>query len=429
MKICTLTLVLFSIVLFNACKKKNTVAVQIPLPQKAIKDTSSFNLDQKIYYDKILGALVGSAIGDAMGASTEMWYRTEIQKEYGYITGLTPALREKSPEGTWRHNMIAGATTDDTRWKLLVGRYLTQNRDHLSEQNFAKYITEYYQSLTRQLSNEETLRSTDVLDEKLEQLNWIKEWARLTLAYQEGGIAYQRVQNRFYGGEMSCAGMLYTPMFGLVSNTPKAAYEMAFEHAMFDIGYARDISGLVAAMTQTAMRTNRMDSILGTYNDVDPYDYRNSRLIGRLAESIAKESSSFVEQAKLITLEDSTEVILPKGYPGSKQDWLQEAHIFSNLEKRQKAIAFHAGEIWQILFTGLEFGAGDFERTMQFIVNYGRDNDTVAAVAGMILGAKDGFSNLPEDWKQEILKVNRDLIGIDLEALAQEIVKNTQLES
>ncbi len=33
------------------------------------------------YYDRVLGGLVGSAIGDAMGASTEMWYRKDIQLE------------------------------------------------------------------------------------------------------------------------------------------------------------------------------------------------------------------------------------------------------------------------------------------------------------------------------------------------------------
>lgn len=61
---------------------------------------------------------------------------------------------------------------------------------------------------------------------------------------------------------------------------------------------------------------------------------------------------------------------------------------------------------------------------MQFIVNYGRDNDTVAAVAGMILGAKDGFSNLPADLRTEVLTVNKEVLGIDLEALAREMVEN-----
>ncbi|MBT8183559.1 MAG: ADP-ribosylglycohydrolase family protein, partial [Eudoraea sp.] len=99
-------------------------------------------------------------------------------------------------------------------------------------------------------------------------------------------------------------------------------------------------------------------------------------------------------------------------------EWLQQDFVYAQLEKEEKAIPFHAGEIWQILITALEFGRGDFEKTMQFIVNYGRDNDTVAAVAGMILGAKDGFSGLPESLSTEVLQVNKEQLGIDLEALA-----------
>jgi ADP-ribosylglycohydrolase len=63
---------------------------------------------------------------------------------------------------------------------------------------------------------------------------------------------------------------------------------------------------------------------------------------------------------------------------------------------------------------------------MQFIVNYGRDNDTVAAVAGMILGAKLGYSGLPESMRNTVVRANKDQIGIDLEALARELTaRNT----
>jgi len=412
--------ILLSCLCLSACSDSTQDAsINIPMPTKGAATINLPALDQANYYDKVLGALVGSAIGDAMGASTEMWPRADIQKEYGYITDLTTALREKSPEGTWQHDMIAGATTDDTRWKMLVGIYLSKHQNQLSTDHFAAFISNYYQTLTSQLSNKELLQSTDILDEKIAQINWIKEWARLSLAYQEGPSSFYRVQHRFYGGEMSCAGMLYTPMFGLVEDTPLQAYETAFDHALFDIGYARDISGIVAAMTFTASRTSHMDSILNTHLYVDPYDYKDSRLIGRLAAVIAKESQDFVRAAALMELEEKSEIEVPEHYPGSVLDWVQEDFIFSKLEQKQKAIAFHAGEIWQILYTGLAYGAGDFERTMQFIVNYGRDNDTVAAVAGMILGAKDGFKKLPKRQREEVLKVNKEVMGIDLEEIAR----------
>ena len=414
-------------ILISSCKQPKS-NLDIPSPTKLGYGTDTLTLSEEEKYDKILGALVGSAIGDAMGASTEMWHRKDIQLKYGYINGLTAAVREQSPEGTWGHNLNAGATTDDTRWKLLMVNYLTAHKGKLNARNFAKFIIDYYASLTKDLGGSAISTNPDMLDIQIEKIDWIKEWARVALAFQKSDVDYQKAQNRFYGGEMSCAGQLYTPMFGLLANTPEEAYNTAYEHTLFDLGYAKDISALVSAMTQMAMRTKNMDSLLNTATFIDPYGYQDSRLVGRISHATADVSIKGVLAIKekvlidSIIAKDSVLYKMPKGYRGSHKNWVRQEMVYQMLEKDKKAIAFHAGEIWQILITGLQFGEGDFERTMQFIVNYGRDNDTVAAVAGMILGAKDGYSNLPEDLKKEILKVSKEQMGIDLEALAKELV-------
>lgn len=423
-------LILFGLILFMlalSCKDSKP-EVNIPSPEKSTFASDALQLTKEEYYDKVLGALVGSAIGDAMGASTEMWHRNEIQLKYGYITGLTPAVREQSPEGTWGHNLLAGATTDDTRWKYLMVKYFSNQKKDLDPENFSKFIVDYYASLTKELGNGETAKNPDLLDVQMEKIDWIKEWARVALAYQKGGEEFQKAQHRFYGGEMSCAGQLYTPMFGLLSKNPEEAYEIAYEHSIFDLGYAKDISGLVSAMTNTAMRTKNIDSILNTAVFVDPMGYKNSRLVARISQNILDTSrrvvlvSREIEVADSVDVKDSLGVKIPKGYPNSKQEWVRQNFVYSFLEKHEKATAFHAGEIWQILITALEFGQGDFEKTMQFVVNYGRDNDTVAAVAGMILGAKDGYSNLPVSLRTEVVKVSKENMGIDLEALAEEMI-------
>jgi len=410
-----------------SCKEQHGETV-LPEPKKTAYAADSLHLTREGYYDKVLGALVGSAIGDAMGASTEMWHRRDIQRKYGYITGLTPATREQSPEGTWEHNLSAGATTDDTRWKYLMVNYFTSTGRGLSADHFANFITSYYQGVASGLKDKEVVANPDALDGKLEKIDWIKEWARVALAFQQGPDEYRAAQHRFYGGEMSCAGMLYTPMFGLVAPDPESAYTSAYEHALFDLGYARDISALVSSMTHMAMRTKNMDSILNTAVFVDPMRYQDSRLVGRISGRIAETARKSVWLAQEIGVADSVNLKdllslqIPTSFGGSKTDWARQEFVYTKLEKDKKAIAFHAGEIWQILITALEFGGGDFKKTLQFIVNYGRDNDTVAAVAGMILGAKDGFILLPEELKEEVLRVNRQQLGIDLQALAQQMV-------
>jgi len=414
-------------VFMTRCKPESQ-KIDLPAPKAAIYGNDTLDLDTAIYYDKVLGALVGSAIGDAMGASTEMWHRKQIQLSYGYINGLTPAVREQSPEGTWDHNLLAGATTDDTRWKYLMVKYIVANKNNLNASNFAGFITSYYQSLTKDLATENIQKSTDALDTQIEKIDWIKEWARVSIAYQKNTEAYTETQHRFYGGEMSCAGQLYTPMFGFIAKNPVEAYEMAYEHSLFDIGYAKDISALVSAMTHMAMRTKNMDSIMNTTTFIDPKGYQDSRLVGRIPYAILDAGQKNIRRIKELVLidsviaKDSIVFKVPRGFLGSNKDWVRQEMAYKLLEKDERAIAFHSAEIWQILVTGMEFGEGDFEKTLLFIVNYGRDNDTVAAVAGMILGAKDGYTNLPVHLREEILRVNKDNLGIDLEALAKEMV-------
>ena len=226
---------------------------------------------------------------------------------------------------------------------------------------------------------------------------------------------------------MSCAGMLYTPAFGLVAQDPESAYEMAYDHTLFDIGYARDISALVAAMTRMAMHTQDMDSILNTAVFTDPKRFQDSRLVGRLSLDIALGARDYERRARQIPDPgsgmdmDSLRLRIPDAYPGDADQWLRQQAVYRMLEEDQRAIPFHAGEIWQILIAALEWGQGDLDATLAFIVNYGRDNDTVAAVAGMILGAKIGFEGLPEEKRETILEVNREQLGMDLKAMAEKI--------
>jgi ADP-ribosylglycohydrolase len=421
-------LYLLILICIVGCKNENN-QFNIPSPTNSIYVGDKSQLADSIYYDKVLGALVGSAIGDAMGASTEMWHRKDIQLSYGYINGLTPAVREQSPEGTWEHNLLAGATTDDTRWKSLMVHYFKANQNAINPDNFSQYIIEYYQNLTKSLANKDIQTSTDLLDTQIEKIDWIKEWARVAIAYKKDNQDYLEAQNRFYGGEMSCAGQLYSPMIGLITKSPLEAYQKAYDLSLFDIGYAKDITALVSSMTNMAMRTQELDSIMNAPKFIDPIGYADSRLVGRIPLAILDGAQKNVRRINDIVFVDSlllnnnTVFKVPSGYLGTKTDWIRQEMLYQILEKDKRGIAFHSAEIWQILVTGLEFGKGDFEKTMQFIVNYGRDNDTVAAVAGMILGAKLGYKALPQELREKILKVNKENLGIDLEALAKEMTQ------
>ncbi|MBN3582348.1 ADP-ribosylglycohydrolase family protein [Algoriphagus aestuarii] len=368
--------------------------------------------------DKILGMLVGSAIGDAMGAPTEMWSREEIDLQYGFVEKLDSMVREVSPEGIWLPNLPAGGTTDDTRWKNLTFNYLfSQNPNSLNPKDFASFILNQYSSYVNKLKSIEGINPTSIENATL-KLTWLQEWAKVSQPYLEGNIdGYADSLSRFYGGEMVCAGLLYTPAIGaFYPANPEKAYAEAYKLSIYDIGYARDISALAAAMTATGMKKGATQKDILSSLRIDPRGYYQSRLVGRTAQRILIEALGIHQNSMEF---DSSENRLKPTSDGLK-------FAFSELDKRQQDMPFHAGEIYLQVLTAMIYSDFDFQGTLVFLVNYGRDNDTTAAVAGAILGAMYGFDKLPVDSKQKVLEVSKNKLGIDLQDLAKKMTTHLQ---
>jgi hypothetical protein len=420
------TLIMTSLALSLACSESKKDPSPFPAPEVTSFVPSvvlPVDLSREVYYDKLLGMLIGSAIGDAMGAPVEMWSRQAMEIQYGFIDTLIHVIREGSPEGPWEDNMIPGATTDDTRWKYLAGQYLTsQSYDSLDDKAFASFIVQLYQKEMEQVKSVETF-DPEPLEQKIRHMTWLQEWAKVARPFMKNDLqGYSYALNRFYGGEMACAGMLYAPMIGgYYPGQPHKAYTESFRLGIFDIGYARDITGLTSAYVAKAMQPHvSYDSITAMTPLVDPMRYANSRLVGRLAHQSYINAKRIVFEAKSIEKED-TQLRLPKGYKWSPIEYTRIKKAYSLLDHHLQMIPFHAGEIHIINLTALLYSEGDFEKAMAFIVNYGRDNDTVAAVTGAILGAYHGYSGLPQGLAKPVLLTTRETIGIDLEALASQL--------
>ena len=74
--------------------------------------------------DRAYGALVGGAIGDAMGMPASFLTRQQIRTAYGYIQDfLTPQKEVQSYHG----NLQAGEITDDTMESVIITRVLLNN--------------------------------------------------------------------------------------------------------------------------------------------------------------------------------------------------------------------------------------------------------------------------------------------------------------
>ena len=125
------------------------------------------------------------------------------------------------------------------------------------------------------------------------EMSWLQEWAMVAKPFNQKDIeAYTYALNHFYGGEPTCAGMLYAPMIGLVHpDRALTAYQSAYRLGIFDLGYARDITGLTSAMTAASMSPNASpESIVKVLTKIDPNDYFNSRLVGRSSYRFYKDA-------------------------------------------------------------------------------------------------------------------------------------------
>jgi hypothetical protein len=398
-------------------------------------------VDRATLYDKVFGSLVGSAIGDSMGAPTEMWTRDQIQAEYGFVSDLHTAMRPPSPEGTWEMNVRAGATTDDTRWKALMVDYLTGTGTDVTAVDPKLRGDDLARLLSTRFSDEiEELRNLSVDDPAPElirgvmRMQWLQEWERVARAYLAGDIdGYNRALDRFYGGEMVCAGLLFSPTLGAYfPGEPEAAYLNTFAADVYDLGYARDISAVTAAMVAAAIPLEATpESIMTVLADVDPHGFFETRLVGRQAYAMLREARAIVHDARKLEIEDlpSPEVgdvdpDLPRDpWANSGMDRLERARLklaYRLLDEKQQRMPFHAGEIHLVNLTALLYSDFDFAKALAFVVNYGRDNDTTAAVTGAVLGAYLGAEKLPSEWVQQTVEENRKL-GIDLENLADRL--------
>jgi len=367
-------------------------------------------MTRELLYNKILGMLVGSAIGDALGAPTEMWPREKIQAHFDFVVEMRDTIRVPSPEGSWALNAPPGTTTDDTRWKKLIIEYLASETD-ANPRGFATFINQAQEQYFKELQAIQD-NDLDAYVDGTQQLLWLKEWVAVGQAYLDGDIdRYARALDRFYGGDLACAGLLYSPVVGTAfPGAPEIAYTTSYNLSIFDMGYARDISAVAAAMTAAAMVPEpEKDDVLEVLWQVDPHGYFESRLIGRIAYRLYEDARLIVHEARQAGADEalSDEAI----------DRLQLITAYELLDKTTRQHAFHAAEVHLVNLTAILYADWDFAEAMRFVISYGRDNDTTASVTGAILGAYHGMGGLPQDWAERVLERNREM-GIDLEELA-----------
>ncbi|MEU6859641.1 ADP-ribosylglycohydrolase family protein [Glycomyces sp. NPDC046736] len=326
---------------------------------------------------KSTGALAGAAVGDALGGAAEGNTPEAIQARYGgFIDGIVPPFLED-----WRNaRPIApyhkgdGHITDDTLMTTALVDVYDTVRDHLDAHAIAEHLVPLLIGDKRwipELETEALLLHRVFLAEK-----WLV--ARLHYGHidpREAGV----------GNIVNCGATMYVGPIGIVNAAaPDAAYAEAIDVAgAHQSSYGREAAGVFAAAVAEAMRPGAtVESVVDTSI--------------RLAKDGTKTAIEAVaEAAAKITdwrggLADLRRAVEPFDTVGPHY---RQPAMDARIPSRTKAI-----EELPIALGMVIAARGDYRESVLGAVNYGRDSDSIAVMAGSITGALGGLDAVPAEW-------------------------------
>ena len=336
--------------------------------------------------DKAIGTLVGSAVGDALGGATEGWTPEQIRARYdGYVTGIVPPFNED-----WRHaRPIApyhkgdGHITDDTLMTHALVDVYAKQRDHLDAYAVADHLVPLLIGERRwvpELESEALLLQRIFLAEK-----WLV--ARLHYGHvdpREAGV----------GNIVNCGAAMYMAPVGVVNaGDPVAAYTEAIDIASaHQSSYGKEAAGVFAAAVAAAFvpgasPASVVEAALAVAHD------GTRAAVAAVAEA-AGTVSDWREAIPILR-----EAVAPFDTVGAHY---RQPDLDARRPSRTKAIEELPVALGFVLATG-----GAYSEAVLGAVNYGRDADSIASMAGAICGALGGARVVPAEWADAIAEASR----------------------
>jgi ADP-ribosylglycohydrolase len=314
--------------------------------------------------NRIRGAVLGQAIGDALGAPTEGMSRAGIREQFGRVTDFL----SDDPAGT-----------DDTEYAALTAQILL------------KYGT--------------AVTPTDVAHE------WTLALVDQATPFDGGGFSEMDAIHNLAKGLLPPAtgsdnhelwsdgsAMRVAPIGAFAAGDPVEAARLAGIDAQ--VSHALDgiwCGQAIAAATAAAITTNDWPDVVQAGLNATPEDSWSRRMIEK---ALAVAASPGTPDERLDQLERRVAIF---HYP------------WADVAPEATALAFGVFAIAE----------GDYVESVLGGVNIGRDADTIAAMAGAMAGALNGIDAIPAEWKDRLGPLRGSCIaamaGVDLWKLADSI--------
>ncbi|NYE40232.1 ADP-ribosylglycohydrolase family protein [Streptomyces fulvorobeus] len=288
--------------------------------------------------ERARGALLGLAVGDALGAPAENLRPSEIRRRWGRIEGFV----SEDPAGT-----------DDTEYAIFSGLLLARHGSALTVSHVERAWHHWIADL-----DEGPFRGAGFSERGT--LENLRRGLAAPISAQHrhawsDGLAMRAAPFGVYAAGRPSEAARLVAVDGRVSHDGEGIY-----------GGQAVAAGVAAAMVGAGPA-----SVIAAALSVVPMDSWTARSLRR-AVSAARRSYS----DRLTTERAVRSAVVIGGYP------------WTDLAPEAVGLAFGA-------FTAAR---GDFRASVLTAVNMGRDADTTAAVAGALAGALNGASAIPREW-------------------------------
>ena len=335
--------------------------------------------------DRITGALVGAAVGDALGGPVEGYSPDQIlERHSGRVHGIVgpwngEAWRTARPLAPYHKG--DGHVTDDTLMTHALIRVYDRVRDHLDAYAIADHLVPDLMTTPRWIPELEQ----EALP--LHRIFLAEKWLVARLHYghadpREAGV----------GNIVNCGAAMYMAPVGLVNAAnPTAAYTEAIDIAgAHQSSYGREAAGVFAAAVAAATTPGATpESIVTTALSLAKDGTRTA--IEKVCEA-ASHHTDF--ESALIPLREAV----------APYDTVGPDYRAPSLGGRRPS-RLHSIEELPVALGMLLVSRGDYRHAVLGAVNYGRDCDSIATMTGALAGALG--SPVPEDWSKQVAEASR----------------------
>jgi ADP-ribosylglycohydrolase len=326
--------------------------------------------------DRAYGALLGLAIGDALGMPAQGMSRAAIQAEYGPVRGLLPA---------GSHQLIAaglpaGSVTDDTEQALLLARLLVEGAGHVDPAAFAEALIQWERTMAAKgsldLLGPSTKRAVERIAAGVPAVEAGRDGATNGAAMRVTpvGVAYRPDPvERLVDAAVEASLVTHNTTIGLGS----AAAVAAAVSVGIEGGSAEDM--IAIAVSAADLAAERGHVVLG-----EPI---GSRIAWGTRHLRSIEPDGWIDEIDAVI---GTDV-------AAEQSVVAAFALFAVAPSAWDAVCLAA--------------------------SVGGDTDTIAAIAGALAGAQGGASVWPRDVADSVLGVN----ALDLKTVATDLLRLRRL--